>query len=114
MNAAAIEGGIAPQVVFEILSKSNTKAQMQEKFEFYDKYGVQEYYIYDPRKNKLQGGCRTDSSLKPIEDVGKSWVSPLLKIRFDLRDELILTRPDGKQFFKFRRDSHANGARTST
>jgi Uma2 family endonuclease len=35
-------------VVFEILSPGNRLAEMMAKFEFYDRYGVEEYYIYDP------------------------------------------------------------------
>src|SRR5436305_4357394 len=43
-----LEEGIAPQVVFEVLSPGNRPAKMVKKFEFYDRYGVEEYYIYDP------------------------------------------------------------------
>ncbi len=54
-----IEEGIAPQVVFEVLSPGNRKPQMDAKFRFYDEYGCQEYYIYDPDKVKLTGYERT-------------------------------------------------------
>jgi Uma2 family endonuclease len=37
------EAGIAPQVVFEILSPSNTQNEMDRKLLFYERYGVQEY-----------------------------------------------------------------------
>ena len=47
------ENNIAPQVVFEILSPGNTKKEMSKKLLFYDCYGVEEYYIYDPDKNEL-------------------------------------------------------------
>jgi Uma2 family endonuclease len=39
------EGGLAPQVVFEVLSPGNRLAEMIRKFQFYDQYGVEEYYI---------------------------------------------------------------------
>ncbi|MEM9539872.1 MAG: Uma2 family endonuclease, partial [Cyanobacteria bacterium P01_E01_bin.42] len=39
------ENNIAPQVVFEILSKSNKKKDMEDKFKFYETYGVEEYYL---------------------------------------------------------------------
>jgi Uma2 family endonuclease len=42
------EGGIAPQVVFEILSPGNRMGEMNRKFRFYEQHGVEEYYIYDP------------------------------------------------------------------
>ena len=42
------EGGIAPQVVFEIRSPGNTIAMMTRKFRFCERHGVEEYYLYDP------------------------------------------------------------------
>ncbi|MFN9866660.1 MAG: Uma2 family endonuclease, partial [Pseudanabaena sp.] len=43
-----LEGNIAPQVVFEILSPGNRLKEMTKKLQFYDRHGVEEYYIYDP------------------------------------------------------------------
>lgn len=40
-----VEGGIAPQVVFEIVSPGNRMAEMSRKLHFYEQYGVEEYYI---------------------------------------------------------------------
>lgn len=34
------EGGIAPQVVFEVLSPGNRAGEMKEKFGFYERFGV--------------------------------------------------------------------------
>ncbi len=48
------EGGIAPQVVFEILSPCNSPTDMDKKLLFYDRYGVEEYYIYHPDTNLSQ------------------------------------------------------------
>ncbi len=62
----AREQCIPPQVVFEVLSKSNTVEEMMNELEFYDLYGVQEYYLYDPRKVKLYGWQRQDDSLQII------------------------------------------------
>jgi Uma2 family endonuclease len=39
------EDNIAPQVVFEILSPGNRPAEMAKKLLFYQRYGVEEYYI---------------------------------------------------------------------
>ena len=49
------EENIAPQVVFEILSPSNTKAEITRQLEFYDRYGVEEYYLYAPDRLRFQG-----------------------------------------------------------
>ncbi len=77
------EGNIAPQVVFEVLSPGNTTKEMSRKLLFYNHYGVEEYYIYDPDSNELTGLERLDGGLTPIEEMD-SWVSPRLGIRFEL------------------------------
>jgi len=46
-----LENQIAPQVVFEIISPGNTKAEMRRKWQFYQRFGVEEYYLYDPDAN---------------------------------------------------------------
>src|SRR3954453_2369368 len=57
------EGGIAPQVVFEVLSPGNRPQEMVEKFRFYEQYGVEEYYLYNPEEGALSGWLRRDDSL---------------------------------------------------
>jgi len=92
------EDNIAPHVVFEILSHNNTKQEMKKKFAFYEQYNVQEYYIYDPEKVVLKGYTRLNNKLYPINKMD-GYISPLLKIKFDLSgDELVMYRPDGKKF----------------
>jgi len=95
------EGNIAPQVVFEILSPGNTVPEMTRKHAFYNRYGVEEYYVYDPDRNELSGWQRIDGwlwEIDPIED----WVSPRLGIRFSSSTgELRLFHPDGQQFITF-------------
>jgi Uma2 family endonuclease len=95
------EGGIAPQVVFEVLSPSNRPEEMNRKFNFYEKYGVEEYYVYDPVSFELNGWLRDQQRLRPIAQMD-GWVSPRLQIRFDLSGgELVIYRPDGKRFLTF-------------
>ncbi len=91
------EGNIAPQVVFEILSPSNSSSEMDTKRDFYDKYGVEEYYLYDPETNNLQGWVRSKKSLKKITKID-GWTSPRLQIRFVLTTTLEIYRPDGRKF----------------
>jgi Uma2 family endonuclease len=92
------EGEVAPQVVFEIRSPSNTIAVMTRKFRFYERYGVEEYYLYDPDSGELSGWQRQGETLEEIEPM-EGWVSPRLGVRFELdRGELQLYRPDGERF----------------
>lgn len=93
-----LEGNIAPQVVFEILSLGNRLKEMTKKLQFYDRHGVEEYYIYDPESNDLHGLYRQDKRLNIIEDIN-NWTSPRLQIRFTLTEETLeIYRPDGQKF----------------
>ena len=88
----------APQVVFEILSPSNTRTEMDKKLVFYNRYGVEEYYLYDPDRDDLSGWLRNENGLDVIDPV-TDWVSPRLGIRFDTAGAVLrLLRPDGAPF----------------
>lgn len=93
------EAGIAPQVVFEVLSPGNTVREMMRKFAFYQRYGVEEYYIYDPDAGSLDGYWRRGEILEGIESMA-GWVSPQLGVRFEMNAEggLQMWRPDGTAF----------------
>ncbi|MEL7143183.1 MAG: Uma2 family endonuclease [Cyanobacteria bacterium J06631_9] len=92
------ENDIAPQVVFEILSPGNRAGKMAKKFAFYQRHGVQEYYIYDPDDIEFVGWQRKGQRLEHIDNVS-DWVSPLLNVRFKLTSEMLeIYRPDGTMF----------------
>ncbi|MCU0569241.1 MAG: Uma2 family endonuclease [Oculatellaceae cyanobacterium Prado106] len=95
------ENNIAPQVTFEILLPSNTQREMERKLLFYNTYGVEEYYLYDPDSNRLEGWCRSAEGLLDRIETIVGWVSPRLGIRFGMGEELQLYRPDGVPFFSF-------------
>jgi Uma2 family endonuclease len=96
-----VEGNISPQVVFEILSPGNRMGEMARKFQFYDDYGVEEYYIYDPDHPDLTGWIRTNGRLQVIDEV-QGWISPRLGIRFELASNTLeIYRPDGDPFLSF-------------
>ena len=65
---------------------------------FYEKYQVEEYYLYDPDKVDLTG-WRRDQNLEVIEING--WVSPRLGIKFQISNTLEIYRPDGSKFLSF-------------
>jgi Uma2 family endonuclease len=90
------EDGVAPQVVFEVLSPGNRFSEMLRKFQFYETYGVDEYYIYDPDHNTPDGWLREGGRLHPIAEMN-GWTSPRLGIRFEWDEAgLKLVRPDGR------------------
>lgn len=92
------EENIAPQVVFEVRSPDNFQTELDKKLLFYERYGVEEYYLYDPDRNDLSGWMRQEKRLIPIDSI-TNWVSPRLKIRFDWsEDGLQLYLPNGVSF----------------
>lgn len=95
------ENNVPPQVVFEILSPSNRRGEMARKLQFYNRYGVEEYYEYDPDANELVGWQRQDGALTVIESID-NWVSPRLGIRFVITPETWeIYRPDGSRFLTY-------------
>jgi Uma2 family endonuclease len=88
-------------VVFEVLSPENTSREMDEKFLFYEEHGVEEYDVYDPDPNRLKIYLRKGQTLVRERAVN-GFVSPRLKIRFDLSGpELMVYGPDGERFLTF-------------
>lgn len=95
------EDNIPPQVVFEVLSPSNTQTEMDKKLLFYDRHGVEEYYLYNPNTNELRGWLRTDGYLDAIEPIS-GWVSPRLQIQFDSSAEVLqIYFPNGDRFLSY-------------
>jgi Uma2 family endonuclease len=102
------EDGIPPQVVFEILSPGNRLGEMSKKLRFYEQYGVEEYYLYDPDRNDFTGWMRQQISVETTLSTRldaieiDNWVSPRLGIRFELQPyTLVIYRPDGERFVSF-------------
>ncbi len=59
---------------------------------------MEEYYLYDPDSHNFQGWWRQEGLLSSIPEI-KGWISPRLKIRFELRgDELEIYGLDGQKF----------------
>jgi Uma2 family endonuclease len=93
------ENNIPPQVVFEILSPGNRTKEMLNKLFFYQSYGVEEYYIYNPDTVDLTGLLRSEEGkLEVIQEIN-NWVSPRLEIRFEITETTLeIYRPDGQKF----------------
>ncbi len=92
------EDDIAPQVVFEVLSPNNRFEEMRRKYEFYERFGVEEYYLYDPDHVVLEGWRRVGDHFQVIPELD-GWISPRLGVRFELTEgTLKLYGPDGRLF----------------
>jgi Uma2 family endonuclease len=92
------EDNVAPQIVFEILSHSNTYSEMIDKQFWYEEHGVREYYVYDPEKNVLVAHQRDNGWLRPVI-VRTEYVSPLMGVRFVMTGpEMTIYHPNGRPF----------------
>ncbi len=97
------EGGIAPQVVFEIRSPRESFGEWLRKFHFYQRHGIEEYYVYDPGRGFLDCWLRSGRRLREIRKMA-GFVSPRLRIRFEPGegpDRLVIIRPDGNPFLSY-------------
>jgi hypothetical protein len=66
---------------------------------FYERYDVQECYVFDPDTNDLQAFIRGKAALVPAHP-GRDFVSPRLGIRFDRTGpQMVMRFPDGGPFF---------------
>jgi Uma2 family endonuclease len=97
------EEGIAPQVVFEVLSPGNTAREMNEKRHFYERFGVKEYLVIDPDQDAPERALfevwvRRGQRLQ-LADFEGEYHSALLGVRLVREQERLLVRyPDGRPF----------------
>lgn len=92
------EGGVPPAVVFEVLSPANSAAEMREKRWFYDRHGVDEYYVVDPDAEAMEIWLREGGRLREHVLDG-AFRSPRLGVTFAREDGVLVVRgPDGARF----------------
>jgi Uma2 family endonuclease len=94
------EAGVAPQVVFEILSPGDRFGELRRKSNFYERHGVDELYIYDPQRETLECLLREGDRLVEVGDA-HGFVSPRLGIRFELGQTLRVFDAQGNPFLTF-------------
>jgi Uma2 family endonuclease len=105
------EENVAPQVVIEIQSPSNTVKNLAEKRAFYKEVGVEEFYQYAPETGEFEVRVRSERGFrKVLRPDGYS--SPRLGMQFHLtaEKELRVIRPDGRPFASYREIMTAAGA----
>lgn len=64
----------APDLIIEILSPSTGYYDLVEKKEIYEKFGVQEYWIVDPRKQRVEIYTNIENRFKLIQQLQKEGV----------------------------------------
>ena len=95
------EDGVAPQVVFKITSPGATVADMRSKRGFYSRFGVAEYYEYDPGIGTLDVWTRQKGVLRDAFFTDE-WRSLLLGVtlKIETNGELSVYRPNGQRFLR--------------
>jgi Uma2 family endonuclease len=59
----------------EVLSPSNTWTEMARKHEFYEQFGVEEYWVFDPMDGELRVYLRDGERLREVADSTTGWTS---------------------------------------
>jgi Uma2 family endonuclease len=69
------EGGRLPDVIFELLSKSNTLAHRDAKKDLYAKvFGTAEYFVTGRKGRRLDGFRLAGGAYRPIAPDGRGWL----------------------------------------
>lgn len=80
------EGGVAPQVVFEVLSSKNRRKEMDRKRQWYYCFSVEDYDEFDPDRVRLRGWIREGEQVREIVPIS-GWVSPRRCGRFEVSED---------------------------
>ena len=71
----------APDIIVEVLSKGNTKKELQNKYEVYEESGVKEYWIIYPEQQSLLVYTLVDGKYQPsrLLTKGDKLTTPILQ-----------------------------------
>lgn len=85
-------------LAIEVLSPSNTWAEMVRKRQFYDRHGVAEYWAFDPETGGLEAWMREGASLRELLVGDDGFVSPATGVTVKVVDgELVVADPGGQR-----------------
>jgi Uma2 family endonuclease len=66
------EGGVTPQVNFEILPLDD---RVERRLRRYERFGVEEYYVFDARSDAMTGWVSTCAGMDLVHRMAR-WLSP--------------------------------------
>ncbi|MGL6096080.1 MAG: Uma2 family endonuclease, partial [Fimbriiglobus sp.] len=92
------EADVFPQVGIEVWSPNNRYEKMRKKFDFYERFGAEEYYILYPEfPAAVDAWHRTGDRLVELSEA-EQYASPRLGIRFEVvRGQAVVYGPDGER-----------------
>lgn len=86
------ENNIAPQVVFEVISPSNDRKEMEEKRQFCERFGVEEFYIvdvdFDLVPEGVEGYLRNADGRLTLRPFNERLVSPRMQMTFAVEPKI--------------------------
>jgi Uma2 family endonuclease len=84
-------------VAVEVLSPSNTWREMTRKFRFYERHGVQEYWVFEPEDGTLHVFVRDGEHLVAVSEQAGVIISPTTGVRVWVEGiALVVADPDGR------------------
>lgn len=90
------EHGGVPALAVEVLSHSNTWAEMTRKLAFYQRFGTHEYWVYDPLDGAFEVYLRDGDEFRSVVDPGAGFISPATGVHVHVEGtELVVTDPNG-------------------
>ena len=95
------EANIFPQVIFEVAAPTITPEEMEYKFDFYSRFGAEEYYVLQPEGDmSVRAWLRTGSALESVDSASlNDFVSPRLGFRLVKRGrEVRVHGPNGRRW----------------
>ena len=85
-----------PALAVEVLSPSNTWSEMTRKRLFYDKHGVDEYWVFEPSDGTFEVWVRDEGRLVAVANPANGWVSPTTEVHVRVEgSELIVHDSNG-------------------
>lgn len=95
------EGNVVPQVVFDVIVPGMSMVTICRRLKFYERAGVEEYYMYDPDTGETMGWLHNGSHFEEIDTLA-GWHSPRLGVQFSIEEsELVLSRATGERFMSY-------------
>lgn len=92
------EHGGHPALVVEVLSLSNTYREMVRKREFYERFGVDEYWVFDPEDGGLEVWLRHEGQLHLVPPATEGHISPTTGVTVAVDNgELSVKDPGGRR-----------------
>ena len=92
------ESNVVPQAVFDVIAPGTSMVSATRRLKFYERAGVEEYYMYDPDAGEVIGWVHNGVTFEEIPAI-EGWVSPRLQIVFGMEEgELFLSLPNGERF----------------